>query len=168
MSSRLLKKYGLVFMLSGALLAPAGSAWARGRDDGYSRKHRDGRREVVVVGRDRYYYRSGHFTRPGWFGFEFKINMPPVGVIVSSIPIGHKTVIVGSATYCYYDHVYYRSCPTGYVVVPAPATNAQVVYVPAASGDPVASGSSVTINVPNADGSLPPVTLTSKNNGYVG
>jgi hypothetical protein len=126
----------------------------RGRDWGRSRPH-----EVVVVNNHRYNYRDGRFYRPGWFGFEFVIGFPPIGAIVTSIPISHRTMVVGGASYYYYENIYYKTCPTGYIVVPAP-TAAPVVYAP--------QQDAITINVPNSNGSYTQVTLVKRGDGYVG
>ena len=116
-------------------------------------------REVVVVGHDRYHYREGRFYRPGWFGFEFAIGSAPIGAVIRILPFGYRTIVIRGAPYYYYDDVYYRPCPSGYVVVPAPivTTTPQAV-----------SSQTITINVPNSNGSYTPVTLVRRDNGYVG
>jgi len=145
------KNIWLILILSLIFVLPSTNAFARGRE---SRSHR----EVVVVGHQRYHYRDGRFYRPGWFGFEFAIFAPPVGAIVTFLPVGHRTIIVAGTPYYYYDNVYYRTCPSGYVVVPEPVINPNVMP----------SGQTVTINVPNSNGSFTPVTLVKHNNGYIG
>ena len=138
-------------------------AWDRG---GGSHGHE---REVVVVGHDRYHYRDGRFYRPGWFGFEFSVVVPPVGVVVSALPMGYGTIIVGGAPYYYYDNIYYTRVPSGYMVVQRPVVPPVVVSPPPPVIQPqMPSGETVTINVPNSNGSYTPVTLVRRNNGYVG
>jgi hypothetical protein len=117
-----------------------------------------GRREVVVVGHRRYHYDDGRFYKPSWFGFQIAIRVPPIGATVTYIPAGHRTIIFGGVTYYYYDNVYYKPCPSGYIVVPAP-----VVVAPQNL-----AGETVTINVPNSNGSYTPVILVKRGNGYVG
>jgi hypothetical protein len=127
-----------------------------GRDNGHDRDFNRGRKhEVVVVGRERYNYHDGRFFRPSWFGFEFFVSRPPFGAVVMSIPIGHRAVIIGGAQYYHYDNIYYKPCPSGYIVVPPPA----VVTNPS---------DTVTINVPNSNGSYTSITLVKRDNGYFG
>jgi len=126
----------------------------RGRDFGRSRQH-----EVVVVGHERYNYHDGRFFRPSWFGFEFLLSTPPFGAIVMSLPVGHHTVTIGASQYYHYNNVYYKPCPSGYIVVPQPA-----VVVPSAS----VSNETVTINVPNSNGSYISITLVRRDKGYYG
>lgn len=149
------KNIWIVLGLALIVALPSADAFARGHED-RGRHH-----EYVVVGHERLHYRDGRFYRPWWFGFEFVIA-PPRGVIVTILPVGHRTVFVRGATYYYYDNIYYRSCPTGYEVVPAP------VVVPSATYTPSAPGQTVTINVPNSNGSFTPITLVKQGNGYIG
>jgi hypothetical protein len=114
--------------------------------------------EVVVMGHSRYHYRDGHFYRPGWFGLEFYIGSAPIGAVVSTIPVGHRTVVVAGTPYYYYDNVYYRRCPTGYVVVQSPT-----VMLPQGT-----SRETVIVNVPTASGMPIAITLVRYPNGYVG
>ena len=114
----------------------------------------------------RYYYRDGRFYRSFWFGFpEFSVSILPVGAFITVLPRGHRVMVLGGATYYYYDNMYFTNCPSGYVVVPAPVANPPVVIVPQSQG---LSGETVIINVPNTNGSYTPVTLTKKNDGYTG
>lgn len=135
-------------------------AWDRGR----GRPH-----EVVIVRHERYHYRDGRFYRPGWFGFELAVVAPPIGAIVRVLPLGHRTILAGGLTYYYYNDVYYRPCPSGYIVVLAPVVTSNVVYAPPVAVQPqTSSGETVTINVPNSNGSYTPVILVKHNNGYIG
>ena len=155
------KNIWLVLALSLIFALSSTNAFAWGRE---SRPHH----EVVVVGHERYHYRGGRFYRPGWFGFEFAIFSPPIGAVVSFLPVGHRTIVVGGLSYYYYDNIYYRACPSGYLVVPEPVINPNVTYVPPAAQYATPSGQTVTINVPNSNSSYTPVTLVKHNNGYVG
>jgi len=124
--------------------------------------------EVVIVDHKRYHYHDGRFYRLGWFGFEVAVITPPIGVVVRILPFGYKAIIVGGATYYYYDNIYYASCPSGYIVVPAPLVTPTVVAVPVVAQTQVPIGETVTINVPNTNGSYTPVILVKHNNGYIG
>ena len=75
-----------------------------------------------------------------------------IGTIVSLLPERHETVVVGGEPYYYQDHTYYQSRPSGYVVVPTP----------------VSPDGTVTINIPNSDGSYTVVTLVKHGDGYTG
>ena len=138
-------------------------AWGGGRGD-HGRYHG----EYVYVGHDRYHYREGRFFRPGWFGLEFVISTPPVGAVVSVLPVGHRTVIVRGHTYYYYDDIYYTPCPSGYVVVPVSSINADSVVAPVMIPAPAAVSETATISIPSANGGYSTVTLVKYNNGYIG
>ena len=155
------KKWWVAVGVCAALAAPLANASAAGRD-----RDRDHRREVVVVRHQRYNYHDGRFFRPGWFGLEFSIVAPPFGAVVTRLPFGYRTIVVGGVPYYQYNNVYYRSCPTGYVVVPETEVInvATVAPVMSVQGDRV----TVTINVPNANGGYTPITLLKHNDGYVG
>ncbi len=134
---------------------------------------RGGPREVVVVGHNRYHYRDGRFYRPGWFGFDFVVVVPPIGAVITVLPPKRTTIIVKGVKYYYYDNVYYSDCPSGYIVVPAPATTPDVVAAPAEKAAPAEqpqapSGETVVINIPNAAGGYTPVTLVKDKDGYIG
>ena len=101
--------------------------------------------------------------------FEILVSAPPIGAIVTVLPFGYRTIVIGEATYYYYGNVYYTVCPSGYVVVSAPAVNSNVVAVPSAVTYPQrVSGETVIVNVPNSNGSYTPVTLVKQKDGYVG
>ena len=125
-------------------------------------------------GGERYHYRDGRWYRPGWFGFEFAVAALTIGAIVETIPRGYRTVVVAGEPYYYYDDVYYRPCPSGYVVVPAPVVTPAVVAAPPAvvaapNAQPqVSSGETPVVNVPNSTGGYTEVKLIKTNNGYIG
>jgi hypothetical protein len=144
-----------------------GKGFDRGREGGPDKSFNRVRpHEVVVVGRERYNYHDGRFFRPSWFGFEFLLSTPPFGAIVMSLPIGHHTVVIGGAQYYSYDNVYYKPCPSGYVVVPQPTV--VVPSAPVYSAPAQIPNETVTINVPNSNGSYTSITLVRRDNGYVG
>jgi hypothetical protein len=128
-------------------------AWTRGRSY-----------QAVRVGHARYNYRDGRFYRPGWFGFQFSIGSAPIGAIITTLPFGHRSVIVGNTPYYYYDNVYYRACPSGYTVVPAPV----VTYAPTVVQSPASDRETVIVNVPTSNGGSMAITLVRYSNGYVG
>jgi len=163
----------LVIMLCLSAGLPYSAAFARdsGREHGDMRgdhrgdSHYRTRREVVVVDHNRYYYHQGRFYRPGWFGFSFSLNTPPLGAVITSLPFGYSTVIVAGEPYYYYNHIYYRRHPSGYLVVPTPVVSAPVVVE---SSVPALTTAAVTINVPNVRGGFTAVTLVRRATGYVG
>ncbi|HNX80558.1 MAG TPA: hypothetical protein PKL77_00230 [Candidatus Omnitrophota bacterium] len=153
--------------LCGMILGQAGIACAEPRMGG-PRDHHD---YYVESHHAHYYYRDGRLYRPGWFGlFEIAVNVPPIGAVVSILPSGYRTVVVGGNPYYYYENVYYATCPQGYVVVPQPVIVQTPVPAVAVTPEVVtqSAGSFVTINVPNANGSFIPVTLVKRGDGYVG
>ena len=126
-------------------------------------------------GHGHYYYRGGSWYGRGWFWGWFATGLA-VGTIVAALPPYYETVYVSGAPYYYYDSVYYRPGPTGYIVVPAPVTTT-VVAAPAATAvvaapdvtqPKVAAGEAVVINIPNTSGGYTPVTLTKHKTGYIG
>jgi len=160
------KKLWLVIGLCLVFALPSSNAFAWDKNRGRSQGHD---REIVRVGHERYHYRDGRFYRLGWFGFEFAVFAPPIGAIVATLPFGYRTIIVGGSAYYYYDSVYYRTCPFGYVVVPTPVAGPNVLYAPPAVVQPqTPTQDTVVINVPNANGGYVAVTLVKQNNGYIG
>ncbi|MGE5197208.1 MAG: DUF6515 family protein [Deltaproteobacteria bacterium] len=140
------------------LLITSTEAFAWGWERSIPRRHESFR----ARGRT-YYYDHDRFYLP-FFNLGFFIVAPPIGAVVSILPAGHRTIVVGGLNYYYYDNVYYRPCPTGYIVVPRPVMNSNVAVVPT----PESYGQTVTINIPNSNGSYTAVTLTRRGNGYVG
>jgi hypothetical protein len=123
--------------------------------------------DVVVLRGARYHYYNGRFYRPGPIGF-FMV-MPPIGAVVTVLPTGHRTVIYGGISYYSYDNVYYTDSSDGYVVVPPPA-NITVVQTqaPIEPEEGTPPGQTITVNVPNSNGSFTPVKLVKYQNGYLG
>ncbi|MFH1398360.1 MAG: DUF6515 family protein [Candidatus Omnitrophota bacterium] len=155
-------KIGLGIILGLILVLPSTDAFARGES-----RHGFSRKEVVVVNNSRYHYRDGRFYRPGFFGLDFFIVAPPIGAVVRVLPFGHNVMVVGGSRYYHYNNAYYRDYPSGYVVVPAPVYQ-NVVIAPSVTQYQGFSNETITINVPNINGSYTSVTLTKRNNGYVG
>ena len=184
-----LRKFWLILVIASIInmYSIQAFAWGGGREGGgkeprdrggWSRdannRAREVHHEVVIVGRDRYNYHDGKFFRIGWFGFEFALLAPPVGAIITTIPVGHRTILVGGTTYYYYNNIYYTTYPGGYIVVAEPVIPPVPVVVrnpaPATTVvlQPQSPALTVTINVPNSNGSYTPVTLVKKDNGYIG
>ena len=124
-------------------------------------------------GHGHYRYHGGRWHDDGWFWGFFATGIA-VGAIVATLPPRYETVYVSGQPYYYYDDVYYRPCPTGYVVVPAPATTVVAAPAPVVVAAPVAvqpeatSNETIVINIPNASGGYTPVTLTKYKKGYIG
>ncbi len=121
-------------------------------------------------GGGRYHYRGGRwYSHPDWFWFDVGVTALTIGAIVEALPPRYTTVVVAGAPYYYYDTVYYRPYYSGgYIVVPAPVVSPNVVSVPAVTQPQTVSGETVTINVPNSNGSYTPVTLVKHKDGYIG
>ena len=175
-TNSLLKKLLPVAIISLMLgMFPLG-VFARDHDRG--RDWNRGSHEVTVFRGERYHYHEGRFYRPTLFGFSFNFVMPPIGVVVTYLPYGYRTIIVGRARYYEYDNVYYQPCPRGYIVVQEPvATNEyispNVIYAPAPSTvlpaqAPSFERETVTINVPTTSGTSIAITLVRYPNGFVG
>jgi hypothetical protein len=133
------------------------------------------------------YYRGFHhgyawgFYRPYW-GVNFSYITPSVGAIVAYMPAEYTTVVVNGIKYYYCDGYYFRSCPSGYVVVPAPTVSSAPPAASAEQAKTDASGASeqpaaqetpssdggVTINIPNAGGGFTSVKLVKVKDGYKG
>ena len=111
-----IKKFQIAIALCLMFTLSHSNAFAWGWPD---RHHQRGR-EVIIVGHDRYYYHDGRFFRRGWFGLEFAVAFPPVGLVIGTLPSGYSTIIIREEPYYYYEGVYYRHCPSGYVVVAKP------------------------------------------------
>ena len=69
-----------------------------------------------------FHFRDGRWWWPGWFGLDLAVSALAVGTVISTLPYGYTTVMVGDVPYYYYDDIYYRPSPAGYVVVDHPAT----------------------------------------------
>jgi hypothetical protein len=151
-------KFWLAAFLVLVLIIPTTDAFAREWKRSLPARH-----ETVRVDHQRYYYRDGRFYRPGFFGFGFFMVRPRIGVVIRVLPASYRTIVVSGVPYYYYDDIYYRPCSTGYEVVPAPVVSPNVVMPPQNL-----SSETVTINVPNSNGSFTPVTLVKRGNGYIG
>lgn len=142
----------------------------------------DGFVTVAVGGIRCYYYDGLYYNR---IGGEYVIINPPIGAVVRSIPPDYRPVVIDRVTYYVDSDTYYVYTPHGYQVVPAPVTVAQVSPQPMVVAQPsqvqaitqaapadvqpqASERETVTINVPNSNGSFIPITLLKSNNGYIG
>lgn len=157
-------RFWLIIALGLILLTPFDTALASGRD-----RH-DGRHghEIYISRGRRYGYHDGRWYSPGWFGLSFSFVFPPVGATVTYMPDRCRTIIAGRVKYYEYDNVYYRACPSGYVVVPEPVASPDVYYLPSVTQPPNSGRETVTINVPTANGGIVAITLVRYPNGFVG
>jgi hypothetical protein len=151
------KRLGIVACLGLIMVLPSTNAFARDRGGDRGRP-----REVVTVGHRRYSYHDGRFYKPSWFSFEIALGVPPLGAVVSFLPFGHRSLVIGGSTYYYYNNIYYRDCPAGYVVVPEPIVSQSVIATQNLSGE------RVPINILNSNGSYTTIILLKRGGGYVG
>jgi hypothetical protein len=123
-----------------------------------------------------YAYHGGRWHSHGWFGFDYAVGYPPVGVIVASLPFGYTRIIYAGAPYYYYDNIYFSACPGGYIVVPAPQPREEVTpdsREDAAESATITAKSAaandlIVVNIPKKSGGFIPVKLTKHGSGYVG
>jgi len=119
----LAKKLGVVAVLGLAIVLQSTDAFARER-------HREGdrgrSREVVKVVNQSYVHQSRRSFDPAWFWFNLVFPRPSIGAVVTILPHGHSRVVIGGSTYYHSNNTYYRACPYGYMVVPAPVVNQHV------------------------------------------
>ncbi|HMI59425.1 MAG TPA: DUF6515 family protein, partial [Puia sp.] len=66
----------------------------------------------------RYYYDAGCYYVPSNNGYS--VVPAPVGAVVSSLPEGFETTMVGNDYYYYFGGAFYINSGQGYQVVPAP------------------------------------------------
>jgi hypothetical protein len=125
---------------------------------------------VVVSGKP-YFYHAGHFywKRPH---HRYVLVEAPLGGVVYTVPGAAVRLRHGPASFYYYQGIYYRPVPEGYVVVPKPDT----VYVdrqgvPAGKADASADDAAfrepdaTTVMVANSNGSKTPVRLEAMEGG---
>ena len=125
-----------------------------------------------------YYYRGGRWYSHGWFGLDLAVSALAIGAIAESLPPRYTTVVVGGVPYYYYDSAYYRPCPSGYVVVPAPVMTQPIIVTPEAAQPVMVTApapavqpqtpETVTINIPNSRSGYTAITLKKYGNGFVG
>lgn len=150
----------------------------RQRNDRVEQRGWDKREHIAYRG-EKYEYHEGRFYRPGLFGVILDLVLPPRGIVVTYLPTGYRTIIIGRTTYYEYENIYYQPSPGGYTVVQPPVMVTQyvsspVVYapapniaVPAAQPQPV-GGETIIVNVPTATRGTIAITLIRYSNGFVG
>lgn len=74
--------------------------------------------QQVVHKKNHYFCHKGKFYRHSKSGYIS--ILPPIGVIVTGLPVSVATILVGGMTYYVYEDVYYRKIPSGYQVVEIP------------------------------------------------
>jgi hypothetical protein len=162
----LAKKLWVAVVLGLAMVLQSTNAFAREKDRGGDRQRPGGdrqrAREVVTVGRQRYSYHDGNFYKLGLFSFAIALGVPVLGAVVHFLPFGHRSLVINGLTYYHYNNVYYRACPSGYVVVSDPVVNQNVIAVQNLSGE------RVPINIPNSNGSYTAIMLVKQEDGYLG
>lgn len=138
----------------------------------YARELPGGHVPLMVRG-NRYFYHHGMFYHRGGRGFT--LVAPPMGAIVPLLPLGFMTLVLAGMTYHCYDGVYYRECPSGYMVVPdseiQEMKRKQEIskeVVESATEDISQNGREFVVYVPNKGGSYTPVKLIKLENGYKG
>ena len=136
-------------------------------------------------GGGRYYWHGSRWYNNGWFWFDAGVTALTIGAIAASLPPTYATVYSGGVPYYYYDGVYFRPCPSGYLVVPGPVAAPVIVQQPitvaqpvvnapienanaAQAVSPVTQGEYFTVNIPNYKGGYSPVTLTRSGTGFIG
>jgi hypothetical protein len=135
--------------LFSATLIFCSSAFSWGGHDGPGRGHGgDGPNRWGP----RYDYHDGRFFRHGWFNFGASLLLPPVGAIITGLPDGYVSVMIGGIPYYYYGGVYYRPCSDGFVVVeqPVAVTTTVTKYktdTVVVQSEPTATAAPTAINV---------------------
>ncbi len=81
----------------------------------------------LQFGGNPYYYSGGLFYRP--YGSYFSVVIPPVGIHISTLPIGYWPLRWGGYPYYYYNGIFYRQGNNDYEVVQAPV-GAEVPALP--------------------------------------
>jgi hypothetical protein len=155
------KRLGVTAGLVLVMVLQSTNAFARDTDKGRGAQ-RGRTREVVTVGHQRYSYHDGRFYKPSLFQFEIALRIPPIGAVVHFLPFGHRSFVNGGLTYYHYNNIYYRVCPSGYVVVPTPEVSQNVIATQNLSGE------RVSINILNSNGSYTTIILVKQRGGYVG
>jgi len=119
---------------------------------GHAPRHKD----ISYRGKKyRYRHEDGKFYRRGYLGMQ--VVVPPVGIIVETLPFASRTIIINGETYYNHDNVYYKHCHAGYIVVPSPVNQPHSL-----------SDNTITINISNPNGTYTAVSLVKHKNGYVG
>jgi Family of unknown function (DUF6515) len=76
----------------------------------------------IVFGSDRFFFDGGIWYQP--YGPQFRVIVPPIGIVIPILPSAYVTLQVGGLPYYYANGTYYTlaSPGPGYVVVAPPPT----------------------------------------------
>ncbi|MBN2644389.1 MAG: SH3 domain-containing protein [Desulfuromonadaceae bacterium] len=111
-------------VLCGLVLIPGQSEarrnWGTERPPyGFETRHLPPRARVIRSPRfGEHYYHRGIFYQP--FGPVFRVVRPPIGLIVTHLPLGYIELNFGGHPYARYNDIYYRPVRQGYMVVEPP------------------------------------------------
>jgi hypothetical protein len=89
-----------------------------------------------------YYYDDGCYYLPSNGGYS--VVPPPVGAVVSYLPDGYETTMVGNDTFYYYGGAFYINTGQGYQVVVAPP-GAVVTQIPVGAIDQNINGEDLLV-----------------------
>jgi hypothetical protein len=149
--------------------AEASRGWRHGDDDCDIRWRRGrnvrvlSNRNIQIIVKGQPYGRDLHWGHRHWRCDRERT----VGTCVTTLPAGHRTIIIDGVTYHEYDGAYYKGGPAGYTVVSLPVATSGVAVAGGAPGKSIQE--TVVINVPNANGSYMPVQLQLATDGtYIG
>lgn len=92
----------------------------------------------VSFGGSSYRYQRGYFYRP--YGTSFRMVVPPVGIHITTLPVGYRSLYVGPNPYYYYQGTYYRPNSKKQYEVVAPPLGAVVDELPAGAKVTVIDG----------------------------
>jgi hypothetical protein len=73
---------------------------------------------LFSLANQQYYYDQGVYYEPYQGGYS--VVPAPIGAMVSSLPPGYETTMVGNDSYYYYGGAFYIDTGNGYQVVQAP------------------------------------------------
>ena len=85
---------------------------------------------AISIANHRYYYEDGsYYTPTSGGGGGYSVVPPPIGAVISYLPEGYETTMVGNDTFYYYGGAFYVNTDQGYQVVDAPP-GAVITQVP--------------------------------------
>ncbi len=90
----------------------------------------------------RYYYDDGCYYLPSNGGYS--VVPAPIGAVISSLPDGYETTMVGNDTYYYFGGVFYVDTGNGYQVVAAPP-GAVITQLPTGAVDQQVNGQDLLV-----------------------
>ncbi|MFA5199531.1 MAG: DUF6515 family protein [Candidatus Omnitrophota bacterium] len=110
-----------IFLIVMFLTVTLGLSFTNAFADGAKARHlsKPISNKVIVANSRNHYNHAGRFLRLALFRSGPK-NHLAIGVVVTRLPYGHRTIRVRGSTYHLYGGTYYKACRLGYMVVPAP------------------------------------------------